>query len=157
MTERGRQPSANRMETLGRRDRVKYAEGAGGLVDTTPGPVTSTQSSCELQPRRQADGSVVATPSPAAPASANCGLVSKLVPLARYGSIRLARPPGLHAHPGCRGPPGLPRAATAFRSTSAGLFGMAQHQAWRAVHLRWHRYSRLKRCSSSPPFQSLPA
>ena len=118
VTERGKQPSANRMETLGRRDRVKYAEGAGGLVDTTPGPVTSTQSSCELQPRRQADRSVVATPSSAAPASANCGLVSKLVPLARYGSIRLARLPGLHAHPGC-----LSRVATAVRSTSAGLLG----------------------------------
>ena len=123
VTESGKQTSANRMETLGRRDKVQYAEGAGGLVDTTPGPVTSTQPSCELQPRRQADRSVVATPSSAASASANCGLFSKHVPLARYGSIRLARLPGLHAHPDCRGPAGLPNVATAARSAPAGLLG----------------------------------
>ena len=123
VTERGKQPSADRMETSGRRDKVKHEEGAGGFVDTTPGPVTNIQSSCEQRPQRQADRSVVATPSTAAPASANCRIVSRPVSLARCGSIRLARLLGLHAHHGCRGAPGLSRDATAARRTSAGLLG----------------------------------
>ena len=84
-------------------------------MDTTPGLETNIQALTAQRLQLPAERFVAATPSAAAPASANCCLACGLVSLVRCRSTRLAGPLGLRSHDGCSGTAGISRDETAAR------------------------------------------